>query len=139
SVRGILSRHSGAGPTAVSLLWLTCDRDRDAWLADRACRTRLELRCIRITGLSRFARGDSEWSVGGGLLTWDGTNARLSPHHPAAGVSHCPAADDKRLRVAIQRYFSGFCDLGVGVGNCVSRAGERVRTIPVAWAGGVGV
>src|SRR6185503_1339550 len=94
ALRGILSRHAGAGPTPLSLLRLTSVWHSDARLADGARRPGIELRCLRIAGISRFARSDSNRSVGSSLLTRHGTAPRFPAHHHAAGLSHRSAADD---------------------------------------------
>src|ERR1043166_3909731 len=63
--------------------------------------------------------------------------AGLPADYSAAGFSHCPAANDERFRIAVQRYFDSLCDLGLGVSDGVSGTGKCVRAIPDAGRGRV--
>src|SRR5204863_1669844 len=117
---GILSRHSGPGATVIFVFWLADDWSDDAGMADGVNRSRVELRGVRVASLSRGSGGNSTRTVGSFLPSGDEPTAGVSPHHSAAGFSHCPAADDERLRIVVQRYFDGLCDFGLGIGHRVS-------------------
>src|SRR5713226_4390353 len=100
------------------------------WVGAELCR-------VRVASLSRRAASDSARTMGSSVLARHEPVARVSAHNSAAGLSDCAAADDQRLRFALQRHFDGVCDFGLGAGDGLSRACECLGTISAVGSRGV--
>src|SRR5882724_5294712 len=106
-------------------------------MADRADWFGTELCGVRIAGLSRGAGSNSTRAMGSFVLARHESAAGISPDHSAAGFSHRAAANDERLRLALQRYFDGLRNFSLGTRHCLSRTGKRLGTISYAGSRGV--